>query len=435
MSDVFIVTWTPDNVELRQVKSVGTWELHMPPIRSFELNRPTRIDRLHDEDSGGGLHRALKDLFADIEVDLPIWLLLPGNWVQFFQADRIDLASDEMQLSNLMWAAQQRLSGDITRFRVVLPSDLSTPKLDVRMVQYTLIEAFNNAVMAAGIEISGIWYEPEWGTEYNFEIPRDLRESEPADILDTTARKPLISIPRGVFIAAGIVAVVLVVYFLLLPSGSEREPIAEGVPDSAAIAAVTGSADSAVTPEVSVTQVEDKGKKKSFFAFLKRKPKEKAADEAVLAEQAEKEAFAASSPINQIVQVLPSGAGLQLAILSPVDCRIEITGLSDPKTWVDSIAGTPFLKSVKLEQGYRSGNRTYSVVRFTETSWPAGGGARNLDSWTSLASAKNMTPKGRSARGDFSSALDLVNALWSDPIGFEKIYLARDKEQWVVTVQ
>lgn len=451
MSDVIVVTWSSDHLELRQVASTGTWQPHTPPIRTYELNRPTRPMRLFDADSGGSLHLALTDLFSDLEINQPVWLLLPHNWMQTFKIQTPKLSSPEMQRAHILWEAQQRLAGEIINYRVSFVDDLSKPKSTIHIVRGDVIETFEKAAVNADIEIAGIGYEPEWGMEYDFEIPSDLRENVSADILYTEGVVIKETVPPGLSIGIGVVILAMAfLFFAVLPTGFDTEyplPVTTAslaldstgavVLDSTGVVVEekTGEIETAEAVEKTVAEVKKPGWWKSLFKS-KEKPGE--LEVPAVATQERDSVIAAaesSSPINRIVRFIPSGASVQLAVLSQVDCKLEISGLANPNAWLKDISKSPTLELVSLADSYECRGKNISVVRLLKVGWRSDTKARNLDKWTNIVSTSGMTPNGRSARGDMASALKLLDAVWAESCGFEKVYLAPENGQWLVTVQ
>ncbi|NQT35086.1 hypothetical protein HQ587_07845 [bacterium] len=427
MSDVIIITWTTDKIELRQVPSEGIWQPPLQAIRECELNRPTRSERISKSDSGGGLHLALSSLFSDIEINLPIWFLLPREWVQTFTVDNPNLKSVEMTRAQIIWEAQQRISGDISRFKVLLPTDLEAPKLTFHMVRMEIIDIYVGATGQAGIEMAGIISEPEWGEPYNFEMPLDLRESVGIDTIDSSEVRPSVSIPPVLLIVLAVAALAVASYIWILPLS--RKPV-EVTPDSLAIAQVadTGIAAAPVT-DITVEIAAEKEDKRGIFGFLfgKKKKKEEPAEL--------KPITATGAPVNQIAGLLPADAEIKLAVFSPVDARLEITGLNDPNTWLKEIKKSTVCKSAKLAGSYKSKGETIYVIEMGQPEWNPGERVKDFSGWSKLASSKGLKPKGRSARGDLASAQALIDEIWSSKAGYEKILLAPDKDKWVVTVQ
>jgi len=404
MSEVIIVTWAADQVELRQISSEGVWQPNVPPIRTIELNRPTRLDRLSQIDSGGGFHQALIHLFSDVEISLPVWLLMPNLWVQSFHVENPNLQTDEMQRSHFLWEAQQRISSDISSFKVHLPSDLTQPKPAIHMVRDEILELYNREIRKAGIEIAGIWVEPEWGTEYNFEMPSDFRDAVPADLIDIIPAKHPTTVPQFVPIIVGVAVLALAGYIWQIPSGEKPPRKTRKVQEK---------------PEMTVTMVS---------------PDSMAAVETDVAES-ELKPIPGASPVSQLVKALPSGTDIVFAVISPVDCKVEISGLQNVTAWLNNLKRSATFKSAQVAGTYTISGKSVSVIRLSQTGWQAGVKTKTIGNWEKLASSKGMKPSGRSAVGDYSAALALVDAVWSEPGGFEKVYLAPDKGRWVVTVQ
>ena len=396
MSDVLTITWSVNQVELRQIPSNGSWHPRTQPIRSFTLQRPTRGNRLKDSDSGGGLHEALTELLKDVEITLPVWFLAPNNWIQTFRIDTHNLSSDDLKRSHLIWEVQQRLSGDISDSKIILPGNLDEPKVNVHAFRADVLNMIVKAINRSGLDYINVGFEPEWDGDYNFESPVDLRDCIDADSIDTRVLKTKLSIP--IFVSAPILVITLItVSYLLL-----RFPTADTGKLPVESEITSESPDTSIgTPMDTLTQA--------------------------IADNV--------SPINEIARLLPAGAKIQLGVFSPVDFKMEVSGLADPQTWVNNLKQTTSLKWIEIAGSNSSADRTTTILRQNRTGWQPGSLTRNLDSWKALTAENGMNPKGRSARGAFESALMLLNALWDNPRGFEKIYFAPDGNEWVVTVQ
>ncbi|MDP8238136.1 MAG: hypothetical protein P9X24_03515 [Candidatus Hatepunaea meridiana] len=398
MSNIFVVNWTPDEVELRQVPSVGIYQPHIPTIRKTKLNRPTRSERFSHADSGGGFNEALRVLFSDIEVTQPVWFLIPRDWVQDFEVDNPNLDSDEMMRAHLIWEVQQRLSGDISDYKVYIPTDLKNAKLTLSITRGEVIEIYISAFQEIGIEIAGIRCEPDFGADYDFDKPEDFRDAVPADIIDSIdsiGLKNQRKVSPIVIISLGAIILFAVIYIWVLPS--DQSPLLE----------------SNSIEEIAIEETASSGSLIETTTL----------DENL-------------SPVGQLTKFLPSTAALQFAVLSAVDCKFEINGLDDPNEWLNKFTEATTYKTVKLDENYQYGSQNVTTISLEQTEWKKiDGKTKSVEYWSKLSSAKGMEPHGRISRGNLSSALELIEAVWSEPGGFEKVYLTQDKEQWAVTIQ
>jgi len=384
--------------------SEGVWQPHMPPIRTMELNRPTRLDRFKQVDSGAGLHQALIHLFEDVELTLPVWLLIPKEWVQIFHMENPNLHPEEMQRAHILWEAQQRLAGDINKYSVMIPKDLTTAKFTIYLIREDVIELFNKEANKANFEIAGIFCEPEWGSEYSFETPIDFREAIPANLIDTTPTRRKAHVPNFIPIIVGIAVLALTGYIWHLPTGEKpkTKPKTTVVKQDSSVSTETGKfVQQEETPTLKPTST----------------------------------ISGAGSPLSQLLSSLPDGAGLQFAVVSPMDLKVEIAGLSDPSSWMKELKKSANFKSATIAGNYRIKGANITVIRLTDQGWQTRSGGKQVEKWIKTASSQGMNVKGTSARGNFASALKLAETLWAEPGGFEKLYLAPDKGQWIVTVQ
>ncbi len=412
MGEVLVINWSREQIELRQVPSEGVWPVDISPLKTSRLERATRVYRLKDSDSGERLSEALANLFTTVEITLPVWLLVPHDWVLTFHIDNPELQPPELRRAHLLWEVQQRLHGDITNFRVLFSADDTSPHTDVQVVRGEVLDAFTWAVTTAGLEIAGLVQEPAEGSHYSFELPFDLREAVPVDLVELPPMKAPTTFPPVVMIGLGVVVIAVAGYLLLIPSGKER-PSKEAKPEpTPAVVAEMGKP----VDESPVTKV----------------PAEPAPP---VQQKVSPVVSEGVSPLSLMAQTLPAGARVELAVLSPVDFRAEISGIKDPGGWIADLRRSDMLKSIRRAGGYSSDRGDVVVVRLERLGWNPGAGARDLDSWTSRAGAVGLKARGRSAKGKFEAVLDLIDAMWTDSDGFTKILVAPDDGRWLVTVQ
>ncbi|MCF7811671.1 hypothetical protein K9N50_11855 [bacterium] len=447
MSDVFVITWSSDYVELRQVTSTGIWQPHTPPIRTYKLNRPTRPERLFSSDSGGGFYLALTDVFSDIEIDQPVWLLLPHNWIQTFHVQNPNFPNMEMQKAHLIWEAQQRLSSNIINYRILLPEDVSTPKITIHMVRDDIVETYVKAAEDANLEIAGIGCEPEWDTAYNFEVPQDLRDAIPADLLYAEHPEFDNHVSPMLSISLGVVVLLMALYIWLIPVDYTKTSLPV-VPKKKTEIAIKDSvslpiAKTDVLPETKVVeqQVKIEEPKKELSWFQKIFGSKDDADKGKKVKETEvvpdipPVVTESISPVKQVVKNLPTEAVLQIAVITPFECRMEISGLVNPDAWIENLKQTTSQKQVNLIGKYASDGKQTSVIRIPTKDFKPEGKSKDIDQWKELTQKAGMNAKGRNASGTQDQALQLIESVWDNPAGFEKVYLISSKGHWEVTVQ
>jgi hypothetical protein len=312
-------------------------------------------------------------------------------------------------MDHLVWEVEQRLHGDRALYSILLPEDLSVKSASVLVCRREIVVRLREAMKATGVEFAGLWLEPEDDVKYDFAQAGDLRKAKPIDEHVSGKLKASLTIPP--FIGIGLIAVVAVaiaVFFLLpfqtdksLKTGSEplkQQPVAKEIPP-----AVT-------TPEVMTDQ--------------KSSPQE---IRSPVAQQV--------SPLTLLSQQLPGNSFIKLATISPVEFRVEVVGIANPDAWLKELSSVDALKSLSIKSRYSESGNTVLVLNQTEIGWNPKSSARNPDLWEKLAANAGLKVDGRTATGNFKSALTLVDAVWSNPAGFSKIYFASDSGSWRVTVQ
>ena len=177
MGEVLVVSWLRDNLELRRLPSEGTWQSDANPLGKYDLHLPTRTHRFEQGDSGGMLPQAFSELFSNVEITTPVWLLLPSSWIIKFQVKVPEIDDDELIRSHLLWEAQARLHGDVSRFHVLIPENTNTEFTTVQAIHSSALELLRDSAAKANLNITGISVEPEANTDYSFELPTDFREA------------------------------------------------------------------------------------------------------------------------------------------------------------------------------------------------------------------------------------------------------------------
>jgi hypothetical protein len=361
----------------------------------------------------------------------------------------------EMQNAHLIWEAQQRLSGNIINYRVLLPEDVSTPKIIINMVRDDVIETYVKEASAANIEIAGVGCEPEWDTAYNFEVPQDLRDAIPADLLYAESDDLDRHVSPFISIAVGIVVLILAFCIWLIPVDYSSAPSPVRLAKKTDTELVDSlstpilkteevSEAKAVEPQVSIEElkIEEPKKELSWFQkiFGSKDDAEKeeivkrveVVTEAVIPEAIVTENI---SPINQVMKNLPTGAILQLAVITPIECRMEISGIINLEAWIQEFKLTTSHKQVNLIGKYTSDGKLTAVIRIPVTGFKPTNNSKDIDHWKELTGRVGMSAKGRSTSGTQEQALELIEAVWKNPGGFEKVYLMSNKGHWEVTVQ
>ncbi|NQU05603.1 MAG: hypothetical protein HQ568_05880 [Calditrichaeota bacterium] len=418
----------------------------------------------------------MSDIFNDIEIDQPVWLLLPSTWMQTFHIQNPHLSSQKMQNAHLIWEAQQRLSGEVINYRVLIPEDISTPEITINMVRDDAIDTYVKAAEAANLEIAGIGCEPEWDTEYNFEAPQDLRDALPADLLYAEDTVVNLIVSPVISISLAVVVLLIAVYIWLIPVEYTSAPVPMAfVKETEIIKKDTLTALVSETKDVTAAEIEkteiikkntlttlvsetedvteaeiEKTETKvevieqelswfqKIFGSKDKVEESEKGDETVAEVKATSTTVVVAdtlSPISMAVKILPTGAVIQLAVISPLECRLEISGIANPDAWTKEFRQATSYNKVSLIGKYTYEGKSTAVIRFPLSDFKPVKRSKDIDYWKGIAKKAGMNVKGRSASGGQSEALKLIESVWENPGGFEKVYLMSSNGHWIVTVQ
>lgn len=432
MNEAFLLSWSETSLALNQLPTEGVWNPSEPPILAVDLSRPTRTARFNHPESGGRFDEALSNLFREIDINLPVWILMPNSWVSHYRIKIEDLNPPFLIDQFVKWEVMQRLHGDHSEYRLLLPTEYTPGEVDVYIIKSYLLDFFTNAAEKAGVDISGIGIEPDPGEHYSFELPRDLRDAElfkPEPSLPVRAKKGL---PPALSIVVIVVAIAGASgwYFLTKKSDS---------PETSTLGEVAVTAKKITPP----TKMEIKPSPVTPTATRQEQP----IVEQTKATQAPQEIKPTPSQIktqvpvstnslfSQLVSKLPGGSRIELAVISPVDFRVEIAGLRSPDQWLRELKKSQQFKNSDIIARHAEGKRNITVFRMENSGLTASNKPRNVKGWVQSAQAAGLQAKSRRAWGSYENAAKFVDALWNNLSGFTKIYFAPEKDYWVVTVQ
>lgn len=433
MTNILAVTWGEEELALRRLPSEGVWG-DFPALKCVPLQRPTRGGRFEHPDAGGQLGAALTELFADVDINIPCWLLLPNQWTLRFISDPPDLKSPELILNHLRWESQQRIAGDPEDYRIAAALLMGGQRYFVCLTRSEVIQRCIGAAETAEIELAGVGLEPQPGENYTFEHPLDLRDALPLETEDASradARKKVSPPLVGLFL---LVVVVGVGGYLLYSSGAgSRPPVSKPKPTAANLPAVVPT-----TPKETVSPLPESVAKPvdDTVASVAKPgvraplvPTVAASTPALGAPTAD-----AGSPLRGLFKLLPEEARTQLVVLSPTDLKVEVSGLASPDQWIGTLKKLPHWGGAGIVGKYETPSGGIVAIRLEAPGWSSSGGVAS-DAWQTPAKAAGLTVKGRTATGNLDAALNLFDQLWKAPAGLSKVYLAPQGSSWAVTVQ
>ena len=417
MSEALIVTWQKDSLNLYRLPSEGTWTEGVNPIRSVDIHRPSRTTRFDHPESGGRLVEALGELFLNLEINLPVWFLIPDNWALSCKLPIIDLPSEEHLHTHFFWEIRQRIHGDASDYLVLIPPEPVNAEYELFVVKKELVDTIAKDAIKAGLELAGLGIEPRLKEQYTFELPRDLRDAIPleTEIPEPVTMKKTVSPAVGIIVVIAVLAIP-VVYYLSTSSSKSPKQKTE----------ITKQ-EKSPSSEARVEKTKSEPKTETTPAKPGTTPS-KTTQPTVTAQQV-------VSLFGQFVKSLPGGANIQLAVLSPVDFRIEVTGVNNPDAWINKLKTQPKFKGARIVGNYYLKKRPVVVVQVENAGLTPGSGIKDVKRWEKRAVEFGLKSKHRRAWGGYDQAVKFVDALWGDLSGFGKIYFAPEKNYWVVTVQ
>ncbi len=432
MNEAFLVCWSEVNLNLHRLPTEGIWNQDAEPLQSIELPRPTRTARFNHPESGGRLDEALNSLFREVDIALPVWMLLPDNWISHYRIKVEDLNPPSLTDQFIKWEVLQRLHGEHSEYRLLAPTDYAPGDVEVYVIKNRLLDFFSNALEKTGIEFSGIGIEPRNGEPYSFELPCDLRDA----VQFKSESEVPIQIKKSIPPAAGIAVIVIAIagasgWYLLgsKPESSQPAPSAKIIKSAEKTAPVKE-----ITPAplqdttIAVKKVEPVAKQAAATAVS---PAVKPTPSSVKTSTP----VSANSPFSQFIKSLPRGSHIELAVISPVDFRVEITGLTHPDQWLSGLKKSPQFKSAELADKYKRKKENITIFHLANTGLSASNKPMDGKGWIQRAKQAGLQAESRRAWGDYEHAVGFVDVLWSDLSGFSKIYFAPENNYWVVTVQ
>jgi len=412
MSEVLAIFWHPDALELQRIPGYGVWPPSGRTVKSVKFPRPTRISRVSELAFSGELQNTLTQLLTDADISHPLWMMLPTEWCFSFQLDNPDLSPPDLNQTQLQWQVQLRLHGDQSQYRVWLPQKIDGSKVTAHVVYGDILDSISSVIRSLGVDLACVSAMPEIGARYSFDEPSDLREAVPVNQEPYVVIKARAGISPLIPAFLGALVLAAAGYLWLLPEATRPKPPKP-------------------IPEVSETNVTEPATQLSVATNQPAEPRDTIATKTA----GQPSATSVLSPLTTLIQRLPAGATIQLATLSPVELKMEISGLGNPDAWVSAVQKNSGLERLRKTGSYTAESGAITVIRLENLNWNVGDGARDVDNWARLATSAGMKVTGRTALGGFQSAQTLIDALWQNPGGFSKIYLASDGGLWRVTVQ
>lgn len=436
MSESFVIIWEKSHISLKLIDSSGVWSDSSPSLKTIEVSRPLRLSRIAHPRIQREIAASLSDLLENLDLNQPLWLLIPENWTTKIVVDSLDIPSSDIRHDQLVWEAVQRLSGDKSDYNYKIYEHDEFDTVDIRVIKSGLLESIDKLSSSIELDLAGISVIPPDGDSYALEIPYDLREYIPFESEDELPLAPHRSTISPVSAGLIVVVVAVVGWFWSRDSGKdiqEQEKLATTVINAEMTKPILPMADSLklVTQTVLNDPIDLLRKNKTEI-----RPKNRV--DTITKRGVQKtqpEISLSQSPLGIMQQSLPTGTVIELAVISPYDMRIEISGQINAKGWVKEIRKSAKLKQFKTIDKYKEVNKSISVFQLKKSGLAVDDGSRNIMGWRSKAIAAGLSVRGRSANGNSKDAFAFAESFWEDMNGFSKIYLAHDRNNWVVTVQ
>jgi len=421
MSESLIITWNSNALCLYLLPNKGIWVSNISPHKQVKLHRPTRIKRIVPS-TKQELANALKELFNDIDLNFPVWFLLPHEWVPCFRAQSPEFMTPKQNRNHLLWETHQRLRGNISTYRVLLPAEVEKGSIQIQTFRGELADFVSGATDAIDLKLGGIGVEPIEDESYSFDSSQDLREAVSIELeeisLSATERKPLL-FKIGIGLAS-FIFVLIVIISIISSLGKDK--------------------------------IQNDKNKSDYAVAIKKTQPEKTPQSTELPSSIKEEkiytpATSSTSPFGMLIRSLPHGAAIKMAVVSPVDMRVEVTGLNNADQWLNGLRSSNALARARIAGRYNENEKEITVLQLTETNLKVKTTTKNAQSWRKRATAAGLSVKDQPesddldkvreqyAYGHYNSAVGFIESLWKDMNGYSKIYFAKDKDKWIVMVQ
>lgn len=428
MSEVYIIVWTSDQLQLHRIPSESSgWRSLNPPLSSVFLERPTRLSRLKELAQGQLLVEAIHQLLDSVDLNLPLWFLLPQGWGYQFYLEPPPLESAEEVLEHIKWEVKLRLPPDNGSYRFLLYSaDHNTPWL-VHIVRSEVLAFITDALRRAEVEVTGIALTPLEGEGYSFERPGDLRDSVPLGDEEEREEEAVSiqwkTLPKPSYlIGGGVVVLIALLLYLYLPTVNPPPPSPPPqIKPSTAEPSVSPSP--LPTPEESRPAVE-----------AGRKPSVSSPETATTVLQPESRGISRASPLRMLVE---AGAGLGRVILCTLadkEIKLLVGGSLTPTQLQERLGNQAGIPSVERVSRWEENGQEFTLFVVRGVAWRAGDGVRLAD-WEQLASRRGLQAQGRALSGSADKVFPLLDDLWSNPVSSRKVYIGWEDPVWKVTVQ
>ncbi len=402
MDELLVISWEEERLVLRQIPRVGIWSMDTAVQNSVLLEYPDDISKLQDNFYRSKLRDGFSSLLSDISLpEKQVWMLLPPKWVQHFHVDNPGLASDELR-SFLLWEAEQQLHGDLSDYHILLPTIFHEQYIEIRAIRSYLLKSILTVADETEFQLIGLGVEPNQDGAYAFQDEENLCN---AISMEHQAEPDAESPPKNwkniIIASISILTMVIVgIYFIKAISDRTIDTKLASIATSTLVPTVTNQDSSQLTENLQT----------------KANPNPQISDNA-------------SSPVIQLITALPVGGRISLATLSPIEFKAELTGISNPEGWLNSVKSQGMLINFRLESS------KVVVVSTNNSGWKSNSETLSFKNWKQQAINKGLTVNERSASGGQKEILSFVNELWQAPQGIDKIYFASVGEKWVVTVQ
>lgn len=423
MEAISVITWDLKHLYLWLIPEIGVWHSAQEPVKVIPTENPIHPDQLGRTEFKHDFVRALEELITDISIESQIWLMLPRNWVQMFNIKNLNM-NGELQQSHIYWEIQQRLHGSLNEFRILMPKDHSPSVLNVCTINDHVFDLISEITQSVGLNPHGITVEPTDGEEYILDDEHNLLLAEPFH------EQPQIKadLPVKNIVIGGVVlsfAVIIVGGYMM----TSRSGSAPGLKDLLGLKKPAA--------ETSFELKMDESAELQTDDAIADDISDKIIESAIQTPQKDNSTIPGQpvSPLKKMVKLLPQGVRVELAVMSELDFKVELSGVTDQAGLIDRLKSEENLSSIKSVGKYTTPAGKVIVLRMQDHGWKPATGPKNIGRWHQHATILAMKANGRIATGNFDAALSLADWTWNTPQGFSKVYLAPEKDHWVVTVQ
>ncbi len=422
MADCYVITWESDKLCLDKKPTEGVWQKEESHLAEYEIECPTRTARLQTGFAKDNISSALKELLKQAGEDIPVHFLMPRSWLFTFRLQCPEFSTDKQKQDHIIWETKQRVREDVSEYTILVEECDQEDYVDISAIRSKLLEVILNVAENIDLKIDTLYKEPKENEKYKLGPENDFKSGLKITRDDMSApegeNKSLL--PIFGFIVFVTIIIAIIGYLFNSSYFSKQDRAEKGYGDTLHYAA----GDSALA-----AQMQDSIAGKPLSAALSD-----SIDFASL-RAGDYSKYTGPPPFAVFRNYLPNTARIEMLIMSPVMMRIEVSGLDNSDSILNIMRKINILSDLEIAAQFIEKGEPITVFSQNHSGLDSGQGSPNREEFKKKALELQMKVSGRTARGVFDDAVKFVDSLWEDMHGYRKLFLARDRVEWVVTVQ